>query len=167
MARRRRETGRGLLAGILVTIVFVAVGVWLLHRSFIRYQESQARAVGKTAVQGMIIRFERRGSTANGSRKLTLPVVQFVTLDGRQFEFVGAKESGARAYYLNDKVRVLYDPKHPSQAEIDRWSEIWLGVTVTAVAGSLLVVFPPVAVLQYLVARSKRPRGGALLLTVI
>lgn len=55
------------------------------------------------------------------------PVVRFSTARGAKFVFTDKAGSYPPDYQVGEEVEVLYDPKNPEQAAIQRWMSIWMG----------------------------------------
>lgn len=63
------------------------------------------------------------------------PVVEFQTPNGKVFRFKGSTGSSSPEFERGATVRLRYNPKDPSEAQLVNFSQFWLGPVVLTVAG--------------------------------
>jgi hypothetical protein len=122
---------------LLVTaVVLLIVAAILFKRALHRM-----RAGGR--VRGVIVGSETRGSESGGSHDTYyVPKVRFTARDGRSHTFVSPLGRG-KPYANGTEVAVVYDPRHPEDAEIAGFARSWLIPLVLVAVGvfSLLMGF--------------------------
>ena len=91
------------IMGAMFAIVGIGVGCY-----------SIAFAIGADEVQGTVTNMVR------GS-----PVVDY-EVNGKQFTFQSSVSSTPPAYFVGEKVRVLYRPDNPASAQINSFTDQWL-----------------------------------------
>lgn len=69
-----------------------------------------------------------------------IPVVEFQTPDGQTHRFKGSTGSSSPDFEDGARVRLRYNPKNPSQAQLVNFSQFWLGPVVITAAG-LIALF--------------------------
>jgi len=82
-----------------------------------------------------------------GDRDGYAPVVKFRTAKGRERSFEEAGRSNPPSYAVGERVQVLYDPKHPDDARIDSFSDLWalpmilggMGVLFAGIGGGVML----------------------------
>ncbi|MCH6161590.1 DUF3592 domain-containing protein [Streptomyces marispadix] len=90
-----------------------------------------------------VLRLRREGVRAEGTvvdnvekaeprRRRWVPVIAFTDAEGYHVEFVSRVQSG-RSLPLGRTVSVIYPRENPWAARIDRWADLWLGVTLLVV----------------------------------
>ncbi len=89
---------------------------------------SVAFAIGTNEVQGTVT------NMVHGS-----PVVDY-EVNGQRFSFQSAMSSSPPAYFVGEKVSVLYRPNNPASAQINSFTERWLFPIVFTAAGVWAVI---------------------------
>jgi len=74
---------------------------------------------------GTVVRLEE-SDTNDGGCCVYSPVIEFMTDGDQVFSFEGDNASYPPAYEVGEDVSVLYDPKDPETAQINKWTERWL-----------------------------------------
>jgi len=74
-----------------------------------------------------IIRFEK--SQHDGSTMYS-PTFRYIDNEGREQETTSSISTGNRSYSVGDEVSVLYDPIQPSNAALNSFWSLWLGVVI-------------------------------------
>lgn len=105
---------------------------------------------------GTIVELIERESDDGGT--LYAPVYTFVDTSGRTNRVISSSASYPPVGLVGDKIPVLFDPKNPSRAELDRFFDLW---GFTAIGGGLgtfyLVVFWIVAAVSKRKMRNAQP----------
>jgi hypothetical protein len=119
-----------------LSLAFVAAGVatlggaLLLARRPIRLLRAGGSARGEV--------LDNEDTMIQGSRgpasKFYFPLIGFTTAKGERIQFTSSVGRG-RALPMGSKVRVLYDPARPEEAELATFKTLWFFPTVTAVFG--------------------------------
>jgi uncharacterized protein (DUF58 family) len=92
--------------------------------------------------QGRVVDTEQ-GEVADdeeSSRPAYYPVVEFYTPDGRAHRFRGSTGSSSPEFAIGAEVDVRYNPNHPDQAQLTKFSHFWLGPLLLTIGG-LLALF--------------------------
>ena len=89
---------------------------------------SVAFAIGTNEVQGTIT------NMVHGS-----PVVDY-QVNGQQFSFQSSMSSDPPAYFVGEKVTVIYRPNNPASAQINSFTERWLFPIVFTIGGAWAIV---------------------------
>jgi hypothetical protein len=78
------------------------------------------------------------GSESGG--QVCRPVLAFRTLDGREIQTATGVGSSRVIAQPGEQVRVIYDPRNPSRAEIDTWAgrASWLPWLITVMGLAVL-----------------------------
>ncbi|MDA0183189.1 DUF3592 domain-containing protein [Solirubrobacter phytolaccae] len=98
---------------VIAVAMSLAIGAFAIVAALLEWRkERHLRAVGERT-DGVVTRLRWSGSRA-------YPVIQFQTPDGRVLEVEGQLGSSPPMYRDGAAVRVLYDPKNPEHARIDR-----------------------------------------------
>lgn len=66
------------------------------------------------------------------------PILMFVEKNGNNITFKSSVGSSSPRYQIGEKVAILYDPKQPSDAEIDDLLSIWLAPMIVGIFGVIL-----------------------------
>jgi hypothetical protein len=115
---RPTNFGPLIIGGIFVSIALV-LGYWS-NQKLTEYKRTSGSVVGLT----------------RGRKGGTHPVVNYLVA-GQKYTMKGASSSGmfGGGYQIGDRVEVLYPPEQPSNATINRFSDLWLGPTICGVLG--------------------------------
>jgi hypothetical protein len=130
-----------------LSAAFIVLGVVFAIRSAIFLRTAQP-------AEGTIIELLERESDEGGTT--FAPVYTFVDASGHTNRIISSVSSSPPIGLVGDKIRVLYNPKNPSTARINRFFDLW---GISAIGGGLgslyLLVF-------WIVAKvSKRKMGIA------
>ncbi|MCS7031333.1 MAG: DUF3592 domain-containing protein [Gloeomargarita sp. SKYG116] len=124
----------GLVGGIFAGLggLFVVMGLGFAYhtRNFI--------ATAQTAT-GQVIALEyRRSRGSDGTvSHLYYPVVEFALPDGEKIRFEGQVGSSSPRFRVGESVEILYDPRRPQVARINRFWDLWLLPIVFSGIGSV------------------------------
>lgn len=115
------------LAGFCLWGVYAGYTSWRLENE------------GETTT-GTVVRLEESSSSEGGCCVYS-PVIEF-EVNGQTVSFEGDTASDPPAYEVGEEVSVLYDPKDPTTAQINKWTERWLMpiILVPAMLFSALLV---------------------------
>lgn len=102
-------------------VVFASV-LCLELRSVLRLRREGVRTEG-TVVDNV--------EKASKRKRRWVPVIAFDDTEGYPVEFVPRAQTG-RTMPLGRTVRVIYLHERPQAARIDRWADLWFGVTILA-----------------------------------
>lgn len=115
-----------LFAGIGGVLLLVALLLWNSTRDFL----AKARPTRGTVVE--------LRAKSDGDGTTYTPVVRFDTADGREITYVESFSTNPAPYDVGETVEVLYLAEDASEARINGWTSLWLGV---AICGGLGFVF--------------------------
>jgi hypothetical protein len=108
--------------------------------------------VGAVVLTGEVI----GSSEPSQSLRTTAPIVRYVMPSGEQREYKYSAPLTGGAYWIGEKVKVLYDPQSDT-TKLDGWSELYLLPSLLGFT-AFLILLPPIAGgVIYWYARS--PRG--------
>lgn len=137
----------------IARIVFPLVGAGLLVGAAFTYEKRASFIAEAVRGDGVVIDLESSRSGSSSDRTYR-PVVRFVTEDGERVEFTSSFGSNPPSYSRGDRVRVLYLPSRPRDAEIESFFALW-GVTV--ILGGIGAVFLVIGVaINIVVMRNAR-----------
>jgi hypothetical protein len=148
--------GYARIAVLVGVLGFAAVGWWGAQRIM--------QFAGAVETTGRVVAFDTRDDidSRGDPVRYLYPQVRFTTAGGQAVTFRGDGGSTDQGYAIGAVVRVMYQPEHPEQAEIDDWLDRW---------GAILAVgaFPAFALLwgiSVLIAdarfRDRRATGDGL-----
>lgn len=121
-----------IFAGLGGLFLVISLGFTYHTRNFV------ARAETATG-QVVALEYRRSRDTHDGSTSyLYYPVVEFALADGQQIRFESQVGSSWPRFRVGQAVEVLYDPRNPQKAQINRFWELWL---FPVVFGGLGAVF--------------------------
>lgn len=92
--------------------LFLAAGL-IFAALTIRFVSSAERTTGRV----VSLRYDDEG--------LSSPDVAYAARDGRERVY-RSRSASSWSYAVGEEVEVLYDPRDPDEAEIDRWTSLWL-----------------------------------------
>lgn len=112
----------------------VQVGCWIIFANlflggfclwgvYAGYTSWRLENEGETTT-GIVVRLEESQSSEGGCCVYS-PVIEF-QVNGQTVSFEGDTASYPPAYEVGEEVNVLYDPKDPGTAQINKWTERWL-----------------------------------------
>jgi hypothetical protein len=127
-------------------LIILAGAIYLLVRSS-AFVATAAHAGGKVV--------DLADSRSNDGSTTFRPVVSF-EVGGESYTFKSKNGSRPARYDIGDAVDVLYDPKNPQDARIDRFADLWLGAII---AGALGLFFGGIAWLIW-IGRNTPPSGS-------
>lgn len=113
----------------LFGLVFTVAGVGLLVGSYLAYSRERSRLKHWAPTVGVVTGMqERKSQDSEGSTSVTFaPIVEFTLPSGETYRFTGSIASNPPAYSEDEPVRVLYNPRRPSEADIDSPMTHWFG----------------------------------------
>jgi hypothetical protein len=121
-------------AGLVVAIVFSAVGLGLLTLGGFFYLETTKLIDTGIRTKGEVIEnVENRDS--DGSTYA--PKVEFMTEKKERITFTSSLSSYPPQYEVGEMVDVLYPPLSPQSAEVDSWMTLWFGPLICGILGGV------------------------------
>ncbi len=107
---------------MVVGSVFASVGLLLLGVAAVLVVSAATFARAAERAEGTVVDFGRRHSLA------VYPYVTYTSpADGREYTFRDKTGRWPPPYIIGERVPVLYDPAHPIDAQIDSWTNTFLG----------------------------------------
>ena len=103
---------------------------------------------------GTVIAWRSTGS----SRVTYAPVFQFTASDGRAYVVNSDVYGRESAFRYGERVRVIYQPRHPEGARIDAFAQLWTLPLVAGVVGAGFSIIPAFVLMQWL--RRRLTHGG-------
>ena len=94
--------------------------LWGVYAGYISWKLENE---GETTT-GTVVRLEE-SDTSEGGCCVYSPVVEF-NANGQTYSFEGDNASDPPAYDVGEEVNVIYHPKDPDTAQINKWTERWL-----------------------------------------
>ena len=128
----RRVWGFALCA--FVGLLLTGIGLYNLRRQR-RFLRRSVGAVG--TVTSMVSSLPVQPLSRFGPTYV--PVVRFVTTQGRAIIFMSRFSSGRRAYTVGQQVPIRYDPATPYAAQIDRFIVRWFVTLIVCGMGALWI----------------------------
>ncbi len=129
-----QKAGRSTLAVVgAIATGLVCLGVWLGH-------ETAGLVLRGERAAGRVVRMESEYSSGRRGGYTYYPVVAFDGADGERSEFRDRVGSSMPALASGDAVTVVYDPRRPRGAMIDRGVWNWAAPGGCWLAGVLLMV---------------------------
>jgi hypothetical protein len=110
--------------------VFAGVGIWFYLRS------AELTEVG-IVTQGRVVGHE---SSTDEDGTTYKPTFTFQTGAGISHTVTSMMGSNPRPYDVGDTVEVIYDPEHPSRAEINSFVRMWLFPLIFGGIGILILI---------------------------
>ena len=105
---------------IFFNLFFAGFCLWGAYAGYVSWKlDSEGE---KTT--GKVIRLEESNDSESGCCVYS-PVIEFEA-NGQTFTFEGDNASDPPAYDVGEEVNVIYDPKDPDTAQINKWTERWL-----------------------------------------
>jgi hypothetical protein len=96
---------------------------------------------------------------STGSSRVTYaPVFQFTASDGRAYVVSSDVYGRESAFRYGERVRVIYQPRHPEGARIDAFAQLWTLPLVVGVVGAGFSIIPAFVLVQWL--RRRQTKGG-------
>lgn len=129
-------------SSVLAGAIFLIVGVGALAGGIFWGVKTQRFVASASRASGTVIELERRQSGDDGPTYY--PVVRFTDAAGKDVTFTSSTGSNPPSKREGDKVDVLYDPKNPTEAELDSFFSLWFGPLM--VGGLFGTIFPLVGV---------------------
>lgn len=137
--------------------VFLSIGLAILLGSWMAYKSSRDFLEKAVSTQGTVVDFVKvRGSSSTTFR----PVVQFITGQGQEVEFISSTGRSRPSFTVGQQVDILYLPENPEDAKFNNYSDLWSIALVTGVMGG---VFFSVGAIIFLVGGLKSRRKEYLL----
>ncbi|CAJ0704830.1 DUF3592 domain-containing protein [Ralstonia holmesii] len=123
--------------------VFLVVGLVLLGVGVVLWRSDMVFAEHALKTQGTVSELVWRESSDSKKRKdagVYVPVVEFLTQEGRHVRITGLSGSNPPAYEEGDTVTVLYDPASPKDAVIDSFGERGAGPLILNTLGAVFAL---------------------------
>lgn len=143
-----------------VGIVFLGIGVLLLILG-IGYGYNQWQFIQSTIATDGVVVYEASSKAAGNTQTYHTPRILFITTTGETVEFYSRTSTNFSLYSAGERVRILYNPKNPVQAELDKFFPLWGGCTILIFLG---LIFTPIGAIVYLAStpqRHKLPKSDA------
>jgi hypothetical protein len=99
--------------------IFAALGTFFLVLGLTFAAPAVLHLFSYARAEGSVVDYNDYGD-------VTYPIIQFMTPDGRRWEFEEDWGSDPPAFKLEQKVNVLYDPGNPRNAFIDSFISLWI-----------------------------------------
>jgi hypothetical protein len=118
------------LVGFLIGIPVLLLSLFLFCRTTLFLYSAKTAA-------GVVDHYEIETTPGEDGGTTYHPVVHFKTPDAASHSFrdrSGSSSPGA----VGTSVQVVYDPGEPSKARIKSFFTLWMGVTVTAIFGTII-----------------------------
>lgn len=122
----------------LIKYLFSALGLLLLLGAGLWAQSIQSFIAEAGHTRGVVVELKRTRSTNSGT--VYNPVVQFYSAEGELVEFTSSLGSNPPAYEEGEEVEVLYNAEAPQDAMINSFGQLWFGITLLSVAGSVFLL---------------------------
>jgi hypothetical protein len=107
-------------ATILGNLFFLAFCLWGAYAAYNSYNLGKN---GETTT-GIVIELEE-GTDGDGNCCTYSPVIEFEA-NGQTYTFESSNASNPPEYQVGEKIRILYNPQKPNNAQINKVSERWL-----------------------------------------
>lgn len=119
---------------VFFNLFFAGFCLWGVYAAYISWQLENE---GETTT-GMVVQLEESES-AEGGCCVYSPVIEF-NVNGQTYSFEGDSASNPPAYEVGEEVSVLYHPKDPDTAQINKWTERWLFPIIIIPAMSITAI---------------------------
>jgi hypothetical protein len=147
---RRDSDMRNILFGL-----WVLGGLALFILAVVYCATSYRFKLGAIVLTGEVI----GSSEPSQSQRTASPIVRYVMPSGEQREYKYSAPLTGGAYWIGEKVKVLYDPQS-GRTKLDGWSELYLLPSLLGFT-AFLILLPPIASgVIYWYVRSPRRTGG-------
>ena len=127
---------------IFANLFFAGFCLWGVYAASISWKLENE---GVTTT-GTVVRLEESDS-AEGGCCVYSPVIEFTASDDQKYTFEGGNASDPPAYDVGEMVNIIYDPKEPDTAQINKWTERWLfpiliipAMTLTALIVNIVLI---------------------------
>ena len=115
--------------------LLIACGIGFLVLSSYLYQRTGAFVAKAVRAPGQVVRLHETDSS--DASTTYAPVVEYTDDQGQRHEFVDSWSSSPPSYRTGDEVQVLYNPRNPREAQIDRGrANYWVSILIGS-AGAL------------------------------
>ncbi|MGY4771627.1 DUF3592 domain-containing protein [Kribbella sp. CWNU-51] len=139
-----------------ILVGFMLVGAVLLGLGVTEIVTTRQFLATASAADDVVVRVDT--TTDKEGDSYYHPVVRFITAGGRVVQYTDSVGDGSpRAHRVGESVRVLYDPANPQEAQLDTWSNRWLGPTIEIGLAVAFLSISIVFLVPMLVSR-KSPR---------
>jgi hypothetical protein len=148
---RRDPDMRNMLFGL-----WVLGGLSLFTLAVVYCATSYRFKVGAVVLTGEVI----GSSEPSQSLRTTAPIVRYVMPSGEQREYKYSAPLTGGAYWIGERVKVLYDPQS-GRTKLDGWSELYLLPSLLGFT-AFLILLPPIAggVIYWYARAPRRTVGG-------
>jgi hypothetical protein len=127
---------------IFANLFFAGFCLWGVYAASISWKLENE---GVTTT-GTVVRLDESDS-AEGGCCVYSPVIEFTASDDQKYTFEGGNASDPPAYDVGETVNIIYDPKEPDTAQINKWTERWLfpiiiipAMTLTALIVNIVLI---------------------------
>jgi hypothetical protein len=119
------------------TILFIMLGPTLLASGIFLFFRQRARIARSISAEGVVIellqkrargkfiRVKTEGGVKLEQKYLYRPLVRFRTQDGQTIKFSPSIAMRPAPYQVGDRIKVIYEPDRPKQAQINRFVYLW------------------------------------------
>ncbi|HEY0720872.1 MAG TPA: DUF3592 domain-containing protein [Gammaproteobacteria bacterium] len=154
----------------MVLLIFGGIGVAaFLGGSVWAYKRYTLYSNG-AHTEGVVVKnFESVTSDGDSSQRSTsisyYPVVEFTAQNGVKVNFHGSTGSSVPDFEVGARVAVIYDPHNPSSAQIDDFSQMWLGPVAIVVVGVITLALATVVFIGMSAADNTSPQLARAMLS--
>jgi hypothetical protein len=126
----------------MVLVLFGGLGLTALIGGLMWGSKRMALFRNGLPATGKVVETYRSSSTDDDDHTSVsfYPVVEFQAPDGQTFRFKGSTGSSSPEFEDGARVKLRYNPKNPSEAQLVNFSQFWLGPVVITAAG-LIALF--------------------------
>ena len=150
---------------LFTSIIMFVVGLGLLIGAVFIYSTTRKFVATAKTAEGTVfdivlvreISPGTPGAKGGGMRDMFYPRVRFVTEDGITKEFQSRVGASPPAYRLGEKVKVLYDPANPYDAQVASFLSLWGLPLLLFVMGAFFIFFGLVSINYYMKLKRASP----------
>ena len=114
-----------------VALAFVAAGAGIQVGALLLMRRPMRLLRAGGSATGIVMDSEK---SVEKAAVFFFDVVEFTTREGRSIRFM-SNMGRAKARVKGSRVRVLYDPNQPDEAELATFATLWMPATVTSLFG--------------------------------
>jgi hypothetical protein len=116
-------------------LIPAAIGILFMLLAAVGAAPDIGFVFGATRAEGRFV-----GAVTQSGGKASRPMFHYRTADGSIRTFTARGGLGSKTYVDGDKAVILYDPARPGDARLNSFVELWLGPTLLAGCGLLLIL---------------------------
>ena len=140
---------------VVIAAIFFTLGLPGLLGSLWWVNDIQQFKARAQTLDGLVIGHQQRRSS--DGRISYAPEVSYLGLDGRNHTFISSVSSNPASHDNGEQVKVLIDPRDPSDARLATTSGLWLGpIITTALSTAFTLTGGGLLIWQLLSARRRR-----------